>query len=38
MKKDIYTTITKSIVVELTEIKFEIELDENLKPKKIRIF
>ena len=38
MKKDIYTTITKSIVVELTEIKFEIELDENLKPKKNKDF
>lgn len=38
MKIDIYTSIAKIIVIGNTEIKFEIELDKNLKPKKIQGF
>lgn len=36
MKKDIYTSISKSIVIGNTQIKFEVELDEKLKPIKIQ--
>lgn len=38
MKKNIYTLIAKDIVIGNTQIKFEIELDENLKPKKLQGF